>query len=247
MKILIAGDCHGDLKSLDALQEKVPYHDCQECIQVGDLGFFPHVFKKLSTKFRFGIGVRAIDGNHEDHEWLHNRTHFPWVDAGIAYMHRGSVCEIGGVRIGFLGGAMHVDRPNDPGDGYVNRITESDLANAIVEFNREPIDLIVTHTCPAFIGVGMEGDPQFLHGLYTFICEPFGLPLTSILDCGDHALTELWESLDHKPKHWVFGHFHKVHQSKVGDTQFTCVGTTDPSQKVYFVYDTKTQELTKGT
>ena len=33
--------------------------------------------------------------------------------------------------------------------------------------------------------------------------------------------------IEHKPKEWIFGHFHSYHQKQVGDTNFTCIGCVD--------------------
>lgn len=256
MKILIAGDSHGRMDSLRHLQSQVMAQipECTTCIQVGDFGFYPLTLDVKQD--RFPMTTYAIDGNHEDHIWLRKVTDQKkkdWKDRlNLTYIDRGQVLELGGATIGFLGGAMNVDRPNTGSIRmcYNNYVSDKDVQTAVSNFNKYKLDLIVTHSCPTGIGVNIRGMECFLPGVEHFITKPFSLPPTPIDDCGEHALTELWHCLSNKPTTWVFGHFHRTHRSMVRNTEFVCVGssdtTTDNAQILPFIYDTDSKNISIG-
>ncbi|HNU68922.1 MAG TPA: metallophosphoesterase [Myxococcota bacterium] len=235
MRILFIGDIHGDIRStwemLDAARRELRIG---AAVQVGDFGFFPEILGNLPDDFpRFPVPLYAIDGNHEDHAWLaacrENRTVEEWKRRlDLHYMERGSVTVIGGTRFGFLGGALHVDRPQefDSASGSSNYIQQDDVASALERFRNERPDVIVTHSCPTGIGIGIHGSPIFLPGVLAFISSA-GFDAGVEGDCGDSELTRLWNGLETRPKAWIFGHFHTDILRRVHDTEFVCVAGID--------------------
>ncbi len=105
---------------------------------------------------------------------------------------------------------------------------------------------MITHSCPCGIGIGMRGSNT--------ICDPgtdwadeLGLGVIPQDDCGEPGLTQLWNGLAVKPHHWLFGHFHVIHQRTMGHTTFTCTGTADRAAVSPIVLDTQTMQLTIGS
>jgi predicted phosphodiesterase len=255
MKILIVGDTHGQLIYIEHLIKQNPEVDA--VIQVGDFGFYPSVFETWfdRNKLVFSKPVYAIDGNHEKHTWIHKKKDY-WENwskqYNLNFVPRGTVMNFGSSTIGFVGGAMNVDRPQE---GSINKRTTNYLLHnerkeITKKFNSydKPFDLMVTHSCPCDRGVGMIGHPMFIFSAHEYICEALGEKIGNIRDCGEAVLTNLWDSLNHKPNLWVYGHFHTHKQTVVENTDFWCVGCGHPcsgeaEDTVPYIYDTEKKEI----
>jgi|GEM_PF-882133 len=272
MKILILGDCHGRLDLVaGACQAAELAYGIDAAIQVGDFGLFPKVMHRFLTDdaSAFPVPVHVIDGNHEDHEWIHRARgqgqESAWAARNLFYHERGSIAALDGASIGFLGGALHADRRQEwdgqwrPGaDGtpakrtppeapaWANWVTRADTTRALAAFVAQPPDLIVSHSCPASIGIGISGALALVELVDRFVTRA-GFHAGPFHDCGEGGLTRLWRELPRKPAHWVFGHFHQFSDTTVDHTQFVCVGSSDDSDGVVgvrpVIYDTCTKEL----
>jgi predicted phosphodiesterase len=249
MKYLIIGDTHASWSSLSQHMHTVEMRGIEydEVIQVGDFGFYQSTmgfFKTFAKKFKKKI--HFIDGNHEDHAFLAKHKETYEEKYNLFYHPRGSITEINGSKIGWMGGAFNVDRPQEFINGTQNFPSREEIDAMIAKVNDiGGVDLMVTHSCPHSIGVAMKGTTFFQETIEKYI---HGIGYTSgpLWDCGDEPLTTLWHGLKVKPKNWVFGHFHKQHQGRVGDTNFFCVGICDmnfkPSCPVY-IYDTEYKQV----
>lgn len=235
MLILCAGDVHGCFYDLECvINQAIKKYNIDACIQVGDFGFYPLCFDKFTGR-KFNVPVYAIDGNHENHEWLkkslENATATTWKEQhNIEYVPRGTTWELDGCKFGFVGGAMNVDRKQHGSSKHrtTNYPLNVEIREAIDKFNNfGQLDFLITHSCPHSIGVGMEGKACFLETIEKYITRPFGVSTGPFNDCGEQALTNLWNSLNIKPRHWIYGHFHQLTQKMVQDTTFTCVGCVD--------------------
>jgi predicted phosphodiesterase len=269
MRILILGDSHGHLDLVArACQQAKDIYGIEAAIQVGDFGFFPKIIDKYlkSDCLRFPVPLHVIDGNHEDHGWLIKSKAtgevVKWSKANLIFHERGSVDHIGGVPIGFIGGALHADRrqewagqwwtladgqlppgrrqvPKDP--VWANWVTQGDMQRAIAAFMATPPELVIAHSCPAGIGVGMTGAQALIEDVDRFITR-VGHYAGPHYDCGEGGLTSLWRELPVRPHHWFFGHFHQLSETAIDQTTFVCVGSTDDSDGVLGVrpvlYDT---------
>lgn len=271
MKIIILGDTHGRFDLVrEACQTAEIAYGIDAAIQVGDFGLFPKPLHRLCSGEcdPFPVPVHVIDGNHEDHAWIHesknNGHREAWAQANLHFHPRGTTMTIDGTTIGFVGGALHADRRQEwagmwqpsasatssrripPAPTWANWVTDGDVDRAVSTFTDNPPNLIVSHSCPAGIGIGMTGALHLVNDADRFITRP-GFSAGPFHDCGEGNLTRLWQRLPRKPAHWVFGHFHTVHDMTIGNTRFLCVGSTDDSDGspgIYpVIYDTQSQSM----
>lgn len=272
MRLLVVGDVHGQLTTLHRIALRAWMQlGIDAIIQVGDFGFFPRVLVAYQRSWgRFPVPVHAIDGNHEDHAWLSRccaqgeTTEWP-ERLNLHYHPRGSVTHLDGVTIGWLGGALHTDRPQE-GYAHADALRESprpsnvihpcDLARAITTWHVDPPDLLVTHTNPSGLGIGMRGNSQFAPQVAEVITAA-GWDTGPPDDIGDPALTVVFRQLQPGAQRTlVFGHHHRWHRARidhpaVGRVDACCVGSADGSDGHLglwrtAVYDTRTRALAIG-
>ena len=252
MRVLIVGDSHGQLEAFArCLRQAVLDHTIGAAIQVGDFGFFASVLAEFRARGgRFVVPVFAIDGNHEDHTWLAARvadgTAEQWrEECNLTYQPRGSILALGSSKVGLLGGAFHVDRPQEHGrgGGFPNYIRREDRLRALENFNHERPQLIVTHSCPTRIGVGVKGSPLFEPWVRVYVTNA-GFDAGPQDDCGEPELTKLWHGLAFSPRAWVFGHFHQPHRTEVEGTRFVCLSDDlGIPARAMVIWDTESRKL----
>ncbi|HLE12645.1 MAG: hypothetical protein A2504_10145 [Bdellovibrionales bacterium RIFOXYD12_FULL_39_22] len=231
MRILLIGDIHGDIHHLpQRLALMRSQFRVSAAICLGDFGFFPDIFATLSEEsFHLPIPLYTIDGNHEDHHWLAQMAASGAIETwrtsyNLIYQPRGSVAQIGNSTVGLLGGALNIDRPQqiDNFSSVSNTISATQRLSASSAFNHFHPELIVTHSSPAGIGVGMCGELALKQSITNHVVS-VGFDPGPDNDCGEIELANLWHSLEQKPAVWAFGHFHKFHETKIEDTTFVCV------------------------
>jgi hypothetical protein len=220
VKVALLGDVHDDLVRFADCVAGAAAAGAGAVIQVGDFGFRDELLGPGRAWPRFPIPVLALCGNHEDHAFLHQAQRSGlagrWAAHGLCYQARGSVTRLGGRYVAFLGGALHVDRPQVHGG---NLISEQDVSSMLTACAVRPPDLISTHSCPAGIGIGMEGDPALALDAARNI-HAAGFDAGPNHDCGEPALRRLWDGLTKKPAIWAYGHFHVSRQTVVQGTTF---------------------------
>ncbi len=232
MKVLLLGDVHGAHADMAARLSRIQaLHGIGAVIQAGDFGFSPGFFSGGFSGGRLPVPVYAIDGNHDDHAWLHRMEKLGeparWREQyNLHFQPRASVIRLNGIAIGFLGGALHVDRAQYKHwfRNIANFIMTHERARATRLFNHERPVMIVTHSCPANLGVGIQGNPAFAAQRAVHV-HGAGFDPGPDHDCGEVELTRLWNHLEARPAFWVFGHFHVGHDRRVGGTRFLCTDT----------------------
>ncbi|MFH1708409.1 MAG: metallophosphoesterase [Planctomycetota bacterium] len=252
MRVLIVGDVHGRHQALAAELRRVQSnYRIAAAIQVGDFGLTGPAMEQLGgERVRFPVPLHVIDGNHEDHAWLRRALRSgaaaAWAEEfNLVYQPRPSLAHFGSSTAGFMGGALHVDRPQRRGllGGIPNYILRRQRAEAAALFNRTRPVLIVTHSCPTRIGIGLRGTPGLALGVNTHITEA-GFDPGAPDDRGEAELERLWKELEYRPRAWVFGHFHRMHQAVIEDTQFICVDAKiDAPGRTLVIWDTEEQRL----
>lgn len=251
-KILLVGDIHSRYDNLINLEKSALAQglDIDFVIQCGDFGFFETYFNKMSF---LPIPTMVIEGNHDDKEYINEQDYNKWeLDYNLFYMERGTIQELNGSIIGFMGGALNVDRRQHGSidKRTTNYILDVEVNEFLEKAKKYPkIDLLVTHSCPHSVGVGMVGSPIFFESIEKF-CHDKGHSTGRNEDCGDGALTKLYKGLNALQipvSNWIFGHFHSYKMSKIGTTNFYCIGCGDSSDgkliKNPFIYDTKTHMI----
>lgn len=262
MKILFLGDVHGNWSPfMDYIEYSSKEFGIEAVIQVGDFGFYPGSIKTLSQalyRHKIDLPIYFIDGNHEDHLYLHEANHAKLSSKyNIHYCPRGSVLDIGGSVFAFLGGALNVDRPQekipakDNENGKLITITNYPVTNDALNLSSKlnllgkPIDVMVTHACPGGEGVGMKGSQFFEDSVIKYIMLD-GFKVYDINDVGEEPLSILFKNMQYKPPLWMFGHYHKHHHAKVGKTDFVCCGCSDCTRDpIFYIYDTEDNTLIK--
>jgi len=197
--LLISGDVHSQYHVINEqirFAEEKTKQKLEAVIVLGDFGIYEQQLKKFFDKEgrHFLRKVYFIDGNHEefsqfDHlveKYIHHLNHIP----------RGRVTQICNHRFLSLGGARYMDALNSP---FGSEIKDCDIARCLTH-KPEEIDFILTHDCPAGIGVpnapGMEfyGNPGFVRGK---------------------------ELIEHfAPKKWFFAHYHRWFDCKIDKSEF---------------------------
>lgn len=142
--IVLCGDTHGDFLTLEEARKSYPN---DVIIQVGDFGFWPYMrnlWKGINPPIYF------IEGNHDFLPELIGIEKPTEVWPGAIYVPRGTVLELAGMRVGFLGGATSIDRPlrvkNDRKNGWYE---EEDVQDRDIDLllSNNP-DIVVAHTPP---------------------------------------------------------------------------------------------------
>lgn len=252
MRILLVGDVHARHEQLaGVLRRAQADFQIAAAIQVGDFGFYKDAMARArQRRIRYAVPLHVIDGNHEDHDWLQQALRSgaagEWREEfNLVYQARPSVARFGDSRAGFMGGALHVDRPQRHSliSRFTNYILPREQEQATALFNLERPELIVTHSCPAGIGVGLRGSPHFEHGIDRHI-RAAGFDPGPRDDCGDMELSKLWRGLDYRPRAWGFGHFHCAHEASVEGTRFVCVSDAlDAPGATFVLWDTEEKKL----
>jgi predicted phosphodiesterase len=252
MRVLILGDVHGQHRQLaEVLRQVQTDFGIAAAIQVGDFGFYREAMGRLrQERLRFPVPLHVVDGNHEDHHWLSRslrrgvaRT---WeTEANLVYQPRPSVARLGASKVGFMGGALHVDRPQRHNlfSRFPNYILRRHREQAAALFNRETPELIVTHSCPSGIGIGLRGAPGLAPGVAEHVLNA-GFDPGPPDDCGELELRHLWAGLRYRPRGWAFGHFHRLHEAVVEGTRFVCVGEEfEAGRGSLVLWDTEERKL----
>lgn len=237
MKVVLLGDVHGHWTELNQLLMRLRDRaGVEAAIQVGDLGIERKRLERFAkTTGRFALPLFAIDGNHDDHAFLaralrNGQTRVWGEQHNLHFQPRASVAGFSRTLVGFLGGALHVVRPQRHGlfSGAPNYVLQKDAIAAAKLFNRARPALIVTHSCPSGIGIGMQGHPALGPSLQEHVVQA-GFDPGPADDRGESALRLLWDHLQYRPATWVFGHFHVSRQTEISRTQFNCLPAMDDS------------------
>ena len=200
MKIMVLGDVHGEWGSMNVLINK-KHPDI--VLQCGDFGYWPNMKEEKRKPFWWDdkkYGTRELhprpspgcqlywcDGNHDDHWSLRDRTtDVFWPN--VTYMPRGTIKEIDGRKIMFVGGAQSTDKESRKFgyDWFPEEVV------SMSDFAKFPpatkVDIVISHTCPwEFVMRDVTNDGRGN-------------------DCSRTALSHVLEA--YAPDRWFFGHWH---------------------------------------
>lgn len=202
--ILLLGDIHSNAGILDAALDVAKQSSAVAIIQLGDFG----LFKENQEWFRSHIEdahipIYFIDGNHDDcSRWVqYDSIHRVWDDRELYYVPRGTVMELDGRTIAFMGGASSIDKKirleNDMHWDHNENIIQEQYNTLLHNAANKKIDIFLTH-CPPHSVVQEHFDP--LNKLF------FGVGVDWI-DPNQVIIEELWHKLG--TPNIYSGHMHK--------------------------------------
>lgn len=212
MKILIAGDTHGNRGAWKySIFPRAAKLDCDRIFQVGDFGFYRYdakYLRKLSYYTgEFGISIDWLDGNHEDFDQLEKIGAFGAdgpveVATNVTYYPRGYHWVWEGTHFMSLGGAYSINKNSlTPGVDWFpqEQLRDEDVERAL----RAPqVDVLLTHDAPMNISVA--------GGFSSSTAIPFTYPNREKVE----------EVMRHfNPKLLVHGHFHVEHTREWHETE----------------------------
>lgn len=156
MRVAFLGDTHANTQATYQVIDKVAELGVDTIIQCGDFGFWPRLplgqkfLRKISHRLvNNGIILHWADGNHEDHSRLPHHQTEPWEhDANIIWHPRGTVSEMGGKKVLWMGGAVSVDKYyRTPGyDWFANEIPSQEEWDRGLTAGK--VDIMVSHDAP---------------------------------------------------------------------------------------------------
>lgn len=209
-KIYFIGDIHADFKMVEPITKFVQENGGDYIVQLGDFGFGFYTLGDGRDSFLTDVSRVAveydlpwywIDGNHDNHRRIWREVNEETYPATF-YMNRGTVHNLGGIKIGALGGAVSIDRNSRKPDvdwWDTETITGGQMNRALYTFLEDKPDVIVTHDAPSGFPVMHDDYPP--------------TPGTPMGDAKDHRkfLQGLYDNLlayDHLPPLWIHGHMH---------------------------------------
>jgi predicted phosphodiesterase len=160
-KVLLAGDTHGDVATLQDLFAKASEVGATAIVQCGDFGFgwrwTPDEecwFSSMTSYFaeQYGIDFYWIDGNHENYDALYalpldENGHRP-IAPRVTHLPRGSTLTLGNTKFRAFGGAYSTDveyRTEGKSWWEQETITDEDVEKAIAAGSA---DVFLSHDAP---------------------------------------------------------------------------------------------------
>lgn len=246
MKILIAGDTHGNLEHWRYLINTAHDLRISTVVQVGDFGYWEHMPEGVKFLDRLnayasprGIQIHFLDGNHDKTSLLIDRYDPPQylnpngslrIRTNINYLPRGLRWTWGDTRFIALGGAYSVDkayrlrleRDQRAPERYwfpEEEMTDEDMATILLD--TEGVEVILAHDKPR------ASNPMWNRKAFAEC-----LPNQDRLQLAVNTL---------KPKLFVHGHLHYRYTDTIrsGDDTWTKVEGLhcDPEGTMHWPYD----------
>lgn len=204
--ILLLGDIHGDIGVLHDAIQKAEEVGAAALIQIGDFGLFERNgidlgFHRVTKNAK--LPVYFIEGNHDDCKRWVQKTEVTRIynDANLFYIPRGTVMEIDGRTLAFLGGAGSIDKAYRLRYGMhwdeQENISPEEVLRLLDNAKGKKIDMLITH-CPPNSVIEEHFDPRQK--------LMFGVDI----DWKDHnqdIIEHVWKALDYP---YVYsGHMHR--------------------------------------
>lgn len=168
--IAVIGDVHRSFGILEEIMSKLPRR-VTTVIQVGDLGLTANDVRMRTAQrpaLRVPLGKRLywVDGNWDDYGGLElsTRTEPTELLPSVVYVPRGTVLNLDGRRIGFIGGAESImpEARFIGQDWWPERegVKDADISRLLRQAAvTRGIDLLIAHTPPASATERMTGLP----------------------------------------------------------------------------------------
>lgn len=230
MKILVAGDTHGDVGHVEHLIHCAKANGCDTIVQVGDFGYWPHM-----DKFDQHVNKRAaradvqfywLDGNHENFDALEKIVDMDAAEpqqmhSNLWYLARGCTWTWDGCTFMALGGAYSIDKPGriEGRSWWSQELITREQAERSMD--RGPIDVLLTHDAP------LDTVP-----IISEIKDDY--PLSK----GNRkAISAVVEAV--KPKLLIHGHYHHAYVTVKDDVTVVGLDCNGTRMKSYTILDTE--------
>ena len=207
------GDIHGEWHRFNLIVDSIKP---SIILQTGDFGYWPSMDKHSLSHIKLPRGTKLYwaDGNHEDHwrlnEVKHDKKGLAEVAKNIFHVKRGSVINLNGYKIMFVGGAESFDKHLRK-IGY-DWFPEESISNkdmeTIMAYDGK-VDIVVSHTAPGF--VADEMNVRFWTDAHRTSTET--------------ALEQVFEKF--RPIQWFYGHFHIRKMKVIQGCRFDCLNMID--------------------
>ncbi len=208
----IIGDVHGLYDRYYNIAK-----DAEYSFQLGDFGFH-NAWNALSYSDLDPLKHRVGQGNHDPHADVHNFKHF---------VGRYGAVDIGSHRPFWIGGALSIDlvyrvahwlqANRDPSQQTwwaEEQLCLEEMEDCRKQYSEAKPDLVISHTAPsAVINLFADHKPGNILDHYGWGFD--------YQDITSQFLTSLWNI--HKPKLWIFGHFHVSYDAITSGTRFKCL------------------------
>ncbi len=229
MKLLLAGDTHGDLEHVQYLNRMAVKTGCERVVQVGDFGYWPHrepFHERVSAAAgQAGLTWFWLDGNHENFDALEKAVDTEAaspqpMEEHLWYLPRASTWTWDGCRFLALGGAPSIDKVfRRKGTSWWEQelLTDAQVARAQAA---GPADVMLTHDAPEEVWP-TEIEPHKVD------------PLSK-----QHRMTVSTVVAAIQPRLLVHGHYHHRYSAKLGEMAIEGLGRNGQQERSWMVLDT---------
>lgn len=229
MKVLIAGDTHGDIAHVRYLIRTAVKQGIRHIVQVGDFGYWPHMepFHERVNGLAAGESITFawLDGNHENFDALEANvdTTAPMpqpMASHLTYLPRGCTWTWDGCRFMALGGAYSIDKEyRTEGRSWWPQelLTREQVETAM---DRGPVDVLLTHDAP--------------DGVCPIVTPDYKGDFTS--QGNRKAVLAVLEAVT--PRLLVHGHYHHRYSGRLNGTQVEGLGRDGDGVCSWLVIDT---------
>lgn len=195
MKIRIIGDVHQQYQDYFEATK-----DCDGSIQIGDMGFDYSPLDKIDP-----IKHCFFGGNHESYDKLYDLEH-----------NIGNYGRIFNNKIFFVRGAWSIDQKyRTPELDWFSEeeLSEKNLELATICYLENKPEIMLTHESPFNLLQYLDLNPRF--------AKSYGFEDSLIKTRTNQALQNMLDN--HKPKLWIYGHYHKDFDKTIDGTRFICL------------------------
>lgn len=219
--VRLIGDVHGKYQPYLYLIE-----GCEASIQVGDLGFNYNFLKNVDPTKHL-----VIPGNHDNYDIIGHK-----IDSRpIGYdhfLHGFGSYFLNELQFFYTSGAFSIDwyqRLQNERNGEARswwrdeELSINELRGAIQYYKITKPDVVITHDAPKIVSDHCNDGG---------VLKRFGYHPSTFITNTQTALNLMYEA--YQPKLWVFGHYHKSLDIKIGETRFKCLAELEA-----FDYETK--------
>ena len=207
MKIMFAGDIHGNESHLRWLYKHAKKNDVETIIACGDFGYWVHLpfgkrFLSLCANLaeKNEIPLMWIDGNHENHDLLDNLRDLhgsdnpiPTPNEWVKWIPRGCRFDINGHTFMGYGGAYSVDwKQRELGRSYWRQEVISPYH--IDSLSSDKVDVLITHDAPFGKELTYKDDIPVSVYQRELVLEIQDKVSPNLHVCGHHHVRATWDS-----------------------------------------------------